>query len=61
MLVNSLRRFEKKNQLFADYNFFTLFMPLYVFLRLLKKGNDGNTIFYYEFMKSMRLRSQNFT
>lgn len=61
MLVNSLRRFEKKNQLFADYNFFTLFMPLYVFLRLLKKGNDGNTIFYYEFMKSMRLRTQNFT
>ncbi len=61
MLVNSLRRFEKKNPLFADYNFFTLFMPLYVFLQLLKKNNAGNTIFYYEFMKSMRLRTQNFT
>lgn len=63
MFIEALQRFEitddEKNP-FTDYNIYTIYLPFYMFLRLRKEACNGNTECYYEFMKSMNLRTQNF-
>lgn len=63
MFVNTLRKFEVagySENPFTDYNIYTIFMPFYMFLKLQKQDNGRHMEYYYDFMKSMNLRTQNF-
>lgn len=63
MLTNALRRFEYANysgKAFSDYNFYPMFFPFYMFIKLLGKHTGNYSSWYYDFMKGMKLCTQNF-
>lgn len=64
MFTNALRRFEytdRSERVFSDYNFYPMFFPFYTFVKLLKKHTGDFARGYYDFMKGMKLCTQNFT
>lgn len=63
MFAKSLFRFENAYYIrkeFSDYNFFALYLPFYTFVELLGKKERGYPEDYYDFMESLRLRTQSF-
>lgn len=63
MFAKSLLRFENAYYIkkeFSDYNFFALYLPFYTFVELLGEKNPGYPEDYYDFMESLRLRTQSF-
>lgn len=63
MFAKSLLRFENAYYIkkeFSDYNFFALYLPFYTFVELLGEKNQGHPEDYYDFMESLRLRTQSF-
>ena len=63
MLINALKRFElsgKREGGFTDYIFFTMLFPCYIFIKLLGESKGASSAFYYEYMKTMKLCTQNF-
>ncbi len=63
MFAQALLRFENayyKKKEFSDYNFFALYLPFYTFVELLGEKNHGYPEDYYDFMESLRLRTQSF-
>lgn len=64
MFAKSLFRFENAYYIrkeFSDYNFFALYLPFYTFVELLGEKNRAYPEDYYDFMESLRLRTQSFT
>lgn len=62
-IINALRRFEysyRTGQAFSDYNLYSIYMPLYMLIKLLGKSGNVKDKSYYEFMMCIRLRTQNF-
>lgn len=72
LLISAMSRFEaliRSKEGFSDYSFFPVLFPLYTFINLLGeedlRGTDGKVdapaVFYYEFIKHLKLCTQNFT
>lgn len=63
LLLNALCRFEysyRTESVFSDYNFFSMLLPLHMFTELMAEQKGNTSEYYYDFMKSMKLRTQNF-
>ena len=63
MLANALQRFEYSGhakRAFIDYNFYPMLLPFYMFIRLIKEHGGDFSLSYYDFMKGMKLCTQNF-
>ena len=63
MFAKSLFRFENAYYIgkgFSDYNFFSLYLPFYTFVKLLGKKDSSCPEDYYDFMERLRLRTQGF-
>ncbi len=63
MLINAFRRFEyvnREERPFSDYNFFPLFLPFYQFIVLSSDKEKECVRYHYNFMKCMKLCTQNF-
>lgn len=62
LLTSALRRYEyvhATKQIFSDYIFFPLILPLRMFIHLAKEDGASFFINYYCYMKNMRLCTQN--
>lgn len=62
-VINALWRFEysyRTEPVFSDYNFYSMYMPLYTLIDLLHSSKNTQDKSYYEFMMCIKLRTQNF-